>query len=221
MSVEAKKECQAWPIAYKNLKLMGKLKPAPRRLQKMYDGRYDVDKTLNRKVSLWRGDITKLKVDAIVNAANEDLAAGGGICGAIHKAAGMMLAEECAIIGYCATGNTVATGAYELPCEFVLHTVGPKGELPAKLESCYRTILDLCVEKKIRSVAIPCISTGIYGFPNATAAFTALETVRKWLSTGDNAKNFDKIIFCVFLEVDHIIYTKCLPLFFPVDRRVT
>ena len=135
---------------------------------------FRADRGLNGRIRLWCGDITKLEVDAVVNAANAQLRNGGGICGAIHDAAGQQLGEECRRIGSCRTGDTVITNGYSLPATWVLHTVGPTTEDVAALRSCYTTILDTCKARQIKSVALCCVSTGIYGFPAKKAAHTAL-----------------------------------------------
>lgn len=142
---------------------------------------FPADEELNDKIILWQGDITKLKIDAVVNAANEALAPGGGICGALHRAAGPQLARACSKIGRCKTGNTVATPGFKLPSKWVLHTVGPVGELPAALRSCYVTTLDRAVDVGARSVALCCVSTGIFGYPNQKAAEVAVRAVREWM----------------------------------------
>lgn len=144
-------------------------------------------------------DITSLAVDAIVNAANEALAPGGGVCGAIHRAAGPELAAECARLGGCETGGTRITAGYALPAAHVVHAVGPvwgggeSGE-DAALTSCYKTSLDLAREHGLRSIAFPAISTGIFGFPPHRAALIATRTVSE--ETRDN--HFERVIFCCF-----------------------
>ena len=136
-----------------------------------------------------QGDITVESVDAIVNAANEQLAPGGGVCGAIHAAGGPQVAAECRRIGHCPTGSAVATTAGELPARFVIHAVGPvwgggdRGE-PDLLASAYRSALDEAARIGARSVAFPAISTGIYGYPLEPATAVAVETVRHWKGEG-------------------------------------
>ncbi|KAG0322610.1 O-acetyl-ADP-ribose deacetylase macrod1, partial [Dissophora globulifera] len=139
------------------------------------------NKTFNERISLWQGDITLLGVDAVVNAANKSLLGGGGIDGAIHRAAGRKLLNECRTLGGCETGDAKITGGYNLPARHVIHTVGPIGEIPNKLSSCYRRVLEVVKENNLTSVAFCCISTGIYGYDNSKAAHVALETVREWM----------------------------------------
>ncbi len=136
-------------------------------------------------------DITTLQVDAIVNAANSALGGGGGVDGAIHRAAGPELAKECREFGYCPTGEAIITKGYNLPAKFVIHTVGPiwhggdrhEHEL---LASCYKRSLELAIENKIGSIAFPAISCGAYRFPIEEAAQTAISTIKKFCSTHDN-----------------------------------
>jgi O-acetyl-ADP-ribose deacetylase (regulator of RNase III) len=153
-------------------------------------------------------DITTLSLDAIVNAANESLLGGGGVDGAIHRAAGPELLEECRKLGGCPTGEARITKGFRLPARHVIHTVGPvwrggdKGE-PALLASAYRSSLDLALRHALRTLAFPAISTGVYGFPPAQAAEIAVATVAEF--TAANPDAFSEIVFCCFSEsaADH------------------
>lgn len=190
---------------------------ASKNLRGSGSSKYSRNDNLNNKVSMFVGDITALEIDAIVNAANNRLLGGGGVDGAIHTAAGPKLKQECATLNGCATGESKITGGYKLPSKYVIHTVGPVGENEAKLHSCYLTSLETMKAHKLRSVAFPCISTGIYGYPNEAAARVALSTVRDWLEAEENALKVDRIIFCLFLDIDVRLYEKLLPEYFPVQ----
>lgn len=173
---------------------------------------------LSDKVSLYKGDITMLEVDAIVNAANSSLLGGGGVDGCIHKAAGSCLFDECHSLNGCDTGKAKITCGYDLPARYVIHTVGPvaRGHVgsteTSDLTSCYQNSLRLVKEHGLSTVAFPCISTGIYGFPNEPAADIALNTVKSWIE--QNSDETTRVIFCVFLETDFTIYKKKMAVIF-------
>ncbi|XP_019726045.1 ADP-ribose glycohydrolase MACROD2 isoform X2 [Hippocampus comes] len=173
---------------------------------------------LSEKVSLYKGDITVLELDAIVNAANSSLLGGGGVDGCIHKAAGSCLYDECQTLNGCETGKAKITCGYDLPARFVIHTVGPvaRGHVgPTEtndLTSCYQNSLRLVKEYGLSTVAFPCISTGIYGFPNEPAGDIALNTVKSWIE--ENPNTITRVIFCVFLETDFNIYKKKMSIIF-------
>ncbi|ORZ26715.1 hypothetical protein BCR41DRAFT_347809 [Lobosporangium transversale] len=180
------------------------------------------DLIISRLLSLWQGDMTTLKIDAIVNAANESLLGGGGIDGAIHRAAGRELLAECQTLGGCKTGSAKITKGYRLPSRHVIHTVGPIGEKPDLLASCYRNVLDVVRENQLKTVAFCCVSTGVYGYDNTKAAHVALRTVGDWLRENyDYTKQMERVIFCTFLDKDQQIYKKLLPIYFPEPQPDT
>ncbi|CAJ1058726.1 ADP-ribose glycohydrolase MACROD1 isoform X1 [Xyrichtys novacula] len=169
---------------------------------------------LDQKISLYRGDITMLEIDAIVNAVD----------GAIHRAAGPMLKKECASLQGCETGEAKITCGYGLPAKYVIHTVGPvaqgrvEKEEKKALRSCYKNSLTTASKNEARSVAFPCISTGIYGYPSEQAVHEALATVREYLN--EHHDKLDRVIFCVFLPKDYELYLQNLPLYFPAENTV-
>ena len=148
-----------------------------------------------------------LHVDIIVNAANKELEGGGGVCGAIHAAAGEQLYAACARLHGCRTGDVKATPGFCLQARHIFHAVGPrKGEDISLLASCYRRALDLARDMSLRTIAFPCISTGIYGMDPELAADTALREVCSWLYRGTNMDSMDKIIFAFHLRADERLY---------------
>lgn len=155
-------------------------------------------------------DITTLPVDAIVNAANHTLLGGGGVDGAIHRAAGPKLLEECKTLGGCKTGQAKITKGYNLPAKFVIHTVGPiygneNGHEDELLANCYTNSLKLAKENNIKTIAFPAISTGVYHFPKDKAANIALKTVKEFMENNKDYE-FDKIIFALFSQQDLLTY---------------
>ncbi len=159
-------------------------------------------------IDLIEGDITTFTAEAIANAANSRLAGGGGVDGAIHRAGGPAIMEECRQIGHCPTGGAVATTAGNLPARFVFHTVGPvysgsprDAEL---LRSCYTRCMELCREKKVRTIAFPSISTGVYGYPVQDAAPIALKAVRDF--TEKYPGDIDRVTFVLFGKENHTAF---------------
>lgn len=164
------------------------------------------------KIDIVRGDITKLDVDAIVNAANTTLLGGGGVDGAIHRAAGPELLAECRTLGGCQPGEAKLTRGYRLPARFVIHTVGPvweggKRHEPQILANCFRNSLQLAVENRIKTIAFPAISCGAYGYPIQEATRIALETTREFLEENDK---IDKVLFVLWTEDIYQAYRRLL-----------
>jgi O-acetyl-ADP-ribose deacetylase (regulator of RNase III) len=164
------------------------------------------------KIEIVPGDITKVGVDAIVNAANTTLLGGGGVDGAIHRAAGLELLAECRTLGGCEPGKAKITRGYRLPARFVIHTVGPiwrggKHGEPETLADCYRNSLQLAVENGIKTIAFPAISCGAYGYPVEEAAQIAAKTTREFLA---NTDKIEKVIFVLWGEEIYEAYGKLL-----------
>lgn len=167
---------------------------------------------METRIELIQGDITKLKIDAIVNAANPSLLGGGGVDGAIHRAAGPGLLEVCSLLGGCKTGEAKITKGYKLPAQFVIHTVGPVWGVGDRREeellaNCYRNSLAQATVHDCKTVAFPNISTGVYHFPKDIAAKIAISEVKNYLATNDIP---EKIIFVCFDEENFAIYQHLL-----------
>ena len=170
-----------------------------------------MEKEILDKIEIRQGDITKLAVDAIVNAANTSLSGGGGVDGAIHRAAGPKLVKECRTLGGCPTGEARITGGYNLAARHVIHTVGPvysgKPHDKTRLTSCYRNSLKLAAENGIHSIAFPAISCGVYGYPIEKACKIAVDTTCSFLAANPS---IEKVIFMLFSPGDLKIYEKYL-----------
>lgn len=165
---------------------------------------------LGGRLEIIDGDITKLDVDAIVNAANKSLLGGGGVDGAIHRAAGPKLLEETRTLGGCETGEAKITSGYDLPARHVIHTVGPvwhggKSNEDELLANCYRNSLSVAVEHDLKTVAFPAISTGVYGFPIERATAIAMREIKQFLN---NDPVLEEVICCCFGQSDYDIYVK-------------
>eukprot|EP01006_Ploeotia_vitrea_P001320 TRINITY_DN104595_c0_g1_i1.p1 TRINITY_DN104595_c0_g1~~TRINITY_DN104595_c0_g1_i1.p1 ORF type:complete len:379 (+),score=62.86 TRINITY_DN104595_c0_g1_i1:52-1137(+) len=195
--------------------MWGAPKPPPSVTAKDMEPKFPANPALHQKISVWQGDITTLEVDAVVNAANSSLQGGGGVDGAMHSAAGPMLAEEGSRVAPCPTGESRLIHGWRLPAKHVLQTVGPMGSGDAELFSSYTTCLELTAEHKLKSVAFCCVSTGIFGFPLVRATHIALQTCRKWLDDPNNANGIDRLIFCVFKDEELEVYQKLIPAYFP------
>ncbi len=169
--------------------------------------------SLDKKIEIEQGDITKEKVDAIVNAAGKALLGGGGVDGIIHHTAGHELLEECKKLGGCKTGEAKITKGYNLPAKYIIHTVGPvygheNGKEEELLYLCYWNSLKLAKENNVRTIALPCISTGVYRYPKDEAAKVAIRAVRDFIKKHPNV--LDKIIFTTFSELDFNIYNSII-----------
>lgn len=170
-----------------------------------------MDTAILDKMKVIRGDITRLKVDAIVNAANNSLLGGGGVDGAIHRAAGPELLAECRTLGGCATGEAKLTQGYHLPARYVIHTVGPvysgKQQDADLLAACYRNSLTLAAAQGLTSIAFPAVSCGVYGYPIEAAARIAVTTTAEFMGNNDTIK---EVVFVLFSEKHERIYRDLL-----------
>ncbi|BFU18919.1 macro domain containing protein [Entamoeba histolytica HM-1:IMSS-B] len=178
---------------------------------------YEKNEEMNKKIIIITGDITKIQVDVVVNAANSYLRGGGGVDGAIHCAAGYDLYDYlCSHYTYCKTGDFKPSPGFKMPCKEILHGVGPIGENAIQLQSVYVRCLEYVRLKGYKSIAFPCISTGIFGYNNNSACPVVLEVVRNWLEV--NPLWEGKIIFCCYNLTDYNIYLKFLPYYFPTTK---
>ncbi|ROW16677.1 hypothetical protein VPNG_01510 [Cytospora leucostoma] len=222
MSVLEVDEIPTLSLLYK----LGKLAPAPAgtrvptTLSFRPNGPIKPNKALNDRVCLVRHDITKLKVDAITNAANRSLLGGGGIDGAIHSAAGHDLVEECRTLNGCKTGDAKITGGHKLPAKKVIHAVGPVYDVvrPERSEelltNAYNAVLNLAVDNNCKSLALCGISTGVYGYPPREAAPVAISAVKKFLE-GEKGQKLDKVVFVTWVAQDVESHAEFLPVYFP------
>ena len=172
-----------------------------------------------KRIAVVQGDITTLPVDAVVNAANTTLLGGGGVDGAIHRAAGPALLEECRTLGGCPVGKAKITKGYNLPARHVIHTVGPvwqggrAGE-PRLLASCYLNSLKLAAEHGVKTLAFPSISTGVYGYPIEEASAIAVQTIAEFLKSNDSIQ---KVVLVAFSEKDERVLQEMLARFIPTQ----
>ena len=171
-----------------------------------------ISENLSKRIEILLGDITKLQIDAIVNAANNSLLGGGGVDGAIHHAAGSELLDECKLLNGCKTGEAKLTKGYKLPAKFIIHTVGPVWDggnhnEDKLLANCYRNSLKLAVINQIKTIAFPAISTGVYGFPLERATKIAVKEIKDFLG---NDQSIQKVIFVCFDNKTYQAYKKYL-----------
>lgn len=183
--------------------------------------KYSANASYNTTIGLIRTDITTLKIDSIVNAANNSLLGGGGVDGAIHRAAGPDLYDECETLNGCDTGDAKITDGYDLPAKKVIHAVGPvyyttkrQGKHETLLRGCYRRSLQLAEENNLTGIAFSALSTGVYGYPSDEAAEAAVSEVRNFMDEG-NVKSLKYIVFCNFMAKDEKAYVEALPKYFP------
>jgi len=182
---------------------------------------FSCDPELNDKISLWKGPIYSLVVDAIGNSSDQSLSGSGCLDSVIHYYAGNKLREECLLSDECPEGQVVITRAYDLPCKFVLHCSGPRAASSLNLASCYHSALDLAVEHGIRTIAFPCVATGLNSFPLEASAQVVLQTTRRWLEKDNNRDKIDRIVFVFWRDIEELYYSKWIPSVFPLPSTLT
>lgn len=202
--ITAAEEVLAWPLWYSALPASAKTRQA---------AEVPVDGSLNQRIFIYEGDATLLKVDALVNAANSRLRGGGGIDGAIRKAAGPKLTEETKSLRGCPVGEARSTGGYNLPARWVVHAVGPRGEKPDLLATAYASALAEAARLGAASVGLPCISAGIFGYPAEAAADVAARSIRDFLAEHGQPS---AIVLCLHTSRDRKAYAEALPKYFPL-----
>ena len=179
---------------------------------------FNVSDEMNQRLRIYNGDITLLEVDAIVNAAGEDCLGGGGVDGAIHEAAGPGLLNECLRLGGCHQGQVKVTSGHNLSCNIIIHAVGPDEYNPDILRDTYMAALEAALQNGARSIAFPCISTGIYGFPNDKAAFIVSKSLRNFFQYHPRADDIDGVILCLYTLKDREVYLEALKMYFPLSQ---
>jgi len=182
---------------------------------------FQYDGELNSKISFWKGAIYSLAVDAIGNSTDHSLSGSGCLDSVIHYFAGDKLREECLLLDECPMGQVAITRGYELPCKYVIHCVGPNRGDPHLLASCYHSALDIAVEHSVRTIAFPCVATGLNSFPLEVSAQIVLQTTRRWLEKDNNRDKIDRIIFVFWRDVEEVYYSKWMPSVFPLPSTLT
>jgi len=182
---------------------------------------FQYDGELNSKISFWKGAIYSLAVDAIGNSTDHSLSGSGCLDSVIHYFAGDKLREECMLLDECPMGQVAITRGYELPCKYVIHCVGPNRGDPHLLASCYHSALDIAVEHSVRTIAFPCVATGLNSFPLEVSAQIVLQTTRRWLEKDNNRDKIDRIIFVFWRDIEEVYYNKWMPSVFPLPSTLT
>jgi len=182
---------------------------------------FDHDDDLNCKISFWKGPIYSLAVDAIGNSTDHSISGSGCLDSVIHYYAGDKLREECLLLDECPIGQVAITRGYALPCKFILHCIGPKTGDPHLLAACYHSALDIAIEHGIRTIAFPCVATGLNSFPLEVSAQVVLQTVRRWLEKDNHREKIDRIVFVFWRDIEEVYYSKWIPSVFPLPSTLT